>query len=455
MQQQVNSSYLYKATFVAALGGLLFGYDTAVIAGAIGFLKIKYELSPAMEGWVASCALIGCIIGAAVSGTLSDKIGRKKVLMICALLFAVSSAGTGMAELNGFIVFRIMAGIAIGIASMVSPMYISEIAPAEKRGSLVSLNQLGIVTGILVIYFVNAYIAGLYDEAWNVSTGWRWMFASGAIPSVIFFFTLLSVPESPRWLAKQGQWSPAENILSKINGDLKAKQEIAEIKLALKDEPEAVGELFKPGLRLALIIGILLCIFSQVTGINAIMYYAPEIFKATGDGSDSALLQTVLVGVVNLLFTFVAIKYVDKAGRKKLLLIGIAGMAICLLTVGAAFYLHAEKGMLVLIAILAYIAFFEISLGPLTFVVIAEIFPNRIRGRAMSITIFALWCAVFLVSQTFPILKDSIGVGNTFWIYMLMAFAAFVFVWKMIPETKGKTLEEIEKTWQLKKMIGH
>lgn len=444
---QQNNSYLYKATVAAALGGLLFGYDTAVIAGAIGFLKIKYELNPTMEGWVASCALIGCIIGAMFSGTLSDKIGRKKVLMICALLFGISSVGTGMSDLNGFIFFRIMAGIAIGTASMVSPMYISEISPAEKRGSLVSINQLGVVTGILVIYFVNAYIAGLYDEAWNVSTGWRWMFASGAVPSIIFLLTLLSVPESPRWLAKQGQWERAENILGRINGNQKASAAITEIKDALKEEPESFGEIFKPGLRLALFIGILLCIFSQVTGINAIMYYAPEIFKETGDASNSALLQTVLVGAVNLLFTLVAIKYVDSVGRKKLLLIGIAGMAICLLTVGAAFYFHAEKGFLVLIAILAYIAFFEISLGPLTFVVIAEIFPNRIRGRAMSITIFALWAAVFLVSQTFPMLKDSIGVGNTFLIYMIMAFAAFVFVWKMIPETKGKTLEEIEKTW--------
>ena len=252
---QQNNSYLYKATVAAALGGLLFGYDTAVIAGAIGFLKIKYDLNPTMEGWVTSCALVGCIIGAMFSGILSDKIGRKKTLMICALLFGISSVGTGMSELNGFIFFRIMAGIAIGTASMVSPMYISEISPAEKRGGLVSINQLGVVTGILVIYFVNAYIAGLYDEAWNISTGWRWMFASGSIPSIIFFITLLSVPESPRWLAKQGQWADAENILSRINGKEKASSAITEIKNALKEEPESFGEIFKPGLRLALFIG--------------------------------------------------------------------------------------------------------------------------------------------------------------------------------------------------------
>ncbi|HRH61062.1 MAG TPA: sugar porter family MFS transporter, partial [Chitinophagaceae bacterium] len=295
---------------------------------------------------------------------------------------------------------------------------------------------------------VNAYIAGLKDDEWNIDEGWRWMFASGVLPSIVFLISLIGVPESPRWLAKAGRWKEAENILTRINGQSKATASIEEIKTALHEEPESLSEMFKPGLRLALLIGILLCIFSQVTGINAIMYYAPEIFKAAGDASSSALLQTVLVGAVNLLFTLVAIKYVDKAGRKKLLLIGIAGMALCLLAVGAAFYFNLIEGYLVLTAILAYIAFFEISLGPLAFVVIAEIFPNRIRGRAMSITIFALWTAVFLVSQTFPMLLHGIGAGLTFWIYMIMAVFAFVFVWKMIPETKGKTLEEIEQYWK-------
>lgn len=446
--QKENTSYLLKATAAAALGGLLFGYDTAVISGAIGFLKINYGLSAAMEGWVASCALIGCVVGAALSGTLSDKIGRKKVLLICALLFGISSVGTGISNLNGFVFFRMMAGVAIGMASMVSPMYIAEIAPASKRGSLVSINQLGVVSGILIIYFVNAYIAGLHDEAWNVSSGWRWMFASGALPSIVFLIALIAVPESPRWLAKQNQWDAASSIVIKTNGADLAPIVMQEIKAALQQEEGSIREIFKPGIRTAIVIGCLLCIFSQVTGINAIMYYAPEIFKATGFSSNAALLQTVMVGAVNLLFTLVAIKYVDSIGRKKLLLIGIAGMAICLAAVGVAFYLEMQQGYAVLVAILAYIACFEISLGPLTFVVIAEIFPNRIRGRAMSICIFILWVAVFIVSQTFPMLKDSIGVGYTFWIYMIMAIIAFLFVWKMIPETKGKTLEEIEKTWQ-------
>ncbi len=311
---QENKAYLLKATAAAALGGLLFGYDTAVISGAIGFLKIKYALSAAMEGWVASCALIGCVVGAALSGTLSDKIGRKKVLLICALLFGISSVGTGISNLDGFIFFRMIAGVAIGMASMVSPMYIAEIAPASKRGSLVSINQLGVVSGILIIYFVNAYIAGLYDEAWNVSSGWRWMFASGALPSIIFLLALIAVPESPRWLAKQNQWDAATAIVIKTNGAVLAPTIIQEIKEALHQEQGSIQEIFKPGIRMAIVIGCLLCIFSQVTGINAIMYYAPEIFKATGFSSNAALLQTVMVGAVNLLFTLVAIPP-TRAGR--------------------------------------------------------------------------------------------------------------------------------------------
>ena len=448
MEKQGKKSYVYKITIVAAVGGLLFGYDTAVVAGAIGFIQKRFDLSAAMMGWIASCALIGCIAGAMFSGYLSDKFGRKKVLILSAILFAVSSIGTSVPhDLTFFVVFRIIGGLGIGIASMISPMYITECAPAEIRGRLVSINQLGIVTGILLIYFVNAGIAGLHDEAWNVHTGWRWMFGSGIFPSIIFFVLLMFVPESPRWLAQVGRSDAAERILAKINGAAKAKEELKEIQHSINTETSSFSELFRPGLRTALIIAIILSILSQVTGINAIMYYAPEIFKATGDASGSALLQTILVGVVNLLFTLVAIKYVDKAGRKGLLLAGSAGMSICLAIVGFAFYLGAVKGYLVLIAILAYIAFFALSLGPLTFVVIAEIFPNRARGRAMSICLFFLWTAVYFVSQFFPMLLESIGSAFTFWIFMIMSVIAFLFVWKMVPETKGKTLEEIEQTW--------
>ena len=448
MNDAGNKWYVYKATIVAAVGGLLFGYDTAVVAGAIGFIEKRYDLSSAMVGWVASCALIGCIAGAMFAGKLSDGIGRKKVLILSAILFAVSSIGILLPmSLDWFIFFRIIGGLGIGIASMLAPMYISEIAPAPIRGRLVSINQLGIVSGILLIYFVNATIAGWHDEAWNVSIGWRWMFGSGVFPSVIFLALLFFVPESPRWLAQKQRWNDAEFIIARVNGARKAKTELDEIKVALNIEKSSFSDIVKPGVRKALMIGIILCIFSQVTGINAIMYYAPEIFKATGDASSSALMQTVLVGVINVLFTLVAIKYVDKWGRRTLLLVGSSGMAVCLAIVGSAFYFGFAEGYLVLIAILAYISFFAISLGPLAFVVISEIFSNRNRGAAMSVCIFFLWTSVYLVSQTFPMLLASIGSAFTFWIYMVMAIVAFFFILKMIPETKGKSLEEIELYW--------
>jgi SP family arabinose:H+ symporter-like MFS transporter len=448
MNETGNRSYVYKATVVAAVGGLLFGYDTAVVAGAIGFIEKLYNLSPTMKGWIASCALIGCIIGAMFAGTLSDKIGRKKMLVLSGILFAVSSLGIAIPlSLTWFVIFRLLGGIGIGIASMLAPMYIAEIAPAEIRGRLVSVNQLGIVTGILLIYFVNATIAGWHNEAWNISTGWRYMFGSGIIPSIIFLIMLIFVPESPRWLASKERWDEADDILTKINGKQKAQQELSEIKETLNIEQGSFSEIFKPGIRKALLIGVVLCIFSQVTGINAIMYYAPEIFKSTGDATGSALMQTVLVGIINVLFTLVAIKYVDNWGRRALLLAGTAGMAVCLTVVGAAFHFDMAKGYVVLIAILAYIAFFAVSLGPLAFVVIAEIFSNRNRGKAMSVSIFFLWISVYVVSQSFPMLLSSIGSDYTFWIYMVMAVFAFFFVLKLVPETKGKSLEEIEKYW--------
>ncbi|WP_234047666.1 sugar porter family MFS transporter [Chryseobacterium paridis] len=447
MQGTSNSSIIYKATLVASVGGLLFGYDTAVISGAIGFMRTYYHLSDLMTGWVASCALLGCIIGAMYSGALSDRIGRKKVLMLSGLLFTISSVGTSLApNLWIFVVFRIIGGMGIGIASMLSPMYISEMAPAAIRGRLISIFQLGIVTGILVIYFVNAYIAGIHDESWNVSTGWRWMFGSGIIPSIIFILLLLTVPESPRWLAGQKRETEALVILETINDSVTAQWELDSIRESLKDErPFSFSTLKEPKLKRALVIGIFLAIFSQITGINAIMYYAPEIFKSTGVGSDSAFMQTVLVGIINVAFTFVAINYVDTWGRKKLLLLGISGMAICLFIVGFAFF-NEQKGYLILIAILGYIACFAMSLGPLAFVVIAEIFPTKARATAMSVATFFLWSAVFLVSQTFPVLIGTIGNAYTFWLYMGIAVIALLFIWRVVPETKGKSLEEIENS---------
>jgi SP family arabinose:H+ symporter-like MFS transporter len=450
--------YVYRCTYVAAIGGLLFGYDTAVVAGAIGFIRTRYDLSPAMVGWVASCALVGCMIGAMFAGALSDRIGRRKVLMISAIAFTVSSVGIAIPiSLDYFIFFRLVGGIGIGIASMLSPLYISEIAPAAIRGRLIAIYQMGIVIGILLIYFVNAGIAGLHDEAWNIASGWRWMFGSGILPSGLFIYFLLDAPESPRWLAQQRRLKEAEDILVKVNGVAKARVELDSIRTSMEEQAAqgpagSFAGLLRPGLRYAMIIGVILAILSQVTGINAIMYYAPEIFKSGGNGSSSALLQTVLIGVINALFTIVAIRNVDKWGRKTLLLIGAAGMTVCLGLVGAAFHFHLGRSPLVLISILAYIAFFAISLGPLTFVVVAEIFPTPVRGRAMSVAIFFLWMAVFAVSQTFPMLQSSIGEARTFWCYMGMSFVAFFFVWKMVPETRGRTLEEIEKFWKPKSL---
>lgn len=400
MSTKTNFHIIYKSTLVASVGGLLFGYDTAVISGAIGFMKIYYQLSDIMTGWVASCALLGCIIGAMYSGKLSDQVGRKKVLMLSALLFTISSVGTALApNLWFFVVFRIIGGMGIGIASMLSPMYISEMAPAAIRGRLISIFQLGIVMGILVIYFVNAYIAGMHNEHWNISTGWRWMFGSGTTPSIIFILLLLTVPESPRWLAQQKRNPEALAILTRINGPYAAQQELDSINDTLKDENHvSLSDIKEPKLKRALGIGILLAVFSQFTGINAIMYYAPEIFKSTGVGSDSAFMQTILVGVINVIFTFVAIRYVDLWGRKKLLLLGISGMAVCLFIVGLAFY-RQQQGYIVLIAILGYIACFAMSLGPLTFVVIAEIFPTKVRATAMSVATFFLWTAVFSITD--------------------------------------------------------
>lgn len=436
--------YVYRCTYVAAVGGLLFGYDTAVISGAIGFIQQKYTLSPAYTGWVASCALIGCVIGAMLAGPVSDQIGRKKVLVFSAIAFAISSIGIMLPwGLNAFVAFRLIGGLGIGIASMIAPLYIAELAPASIRGRLVSIYQMGIVCGILIVYFVNAGIAGMYTEAWNVDFGWRWMFGSGLLPSICFLLLLIIVPESPRWLAARNRLPEAGTILNRINGAEKAKEELQSIQQDLNVKEGKLADLLAPGMRRTLIIGIVLAIFSQVTGMNAILYYAPEIFKSTGDGASSAMMQTVLIGIINLLFTLVAIRYADQWGRRKLLLIGAGGMAVCLAIIGAAFYMKAVTSYLILIAILAYIACFAISLGPMTFVVVSEIFPTALRGKAMSVCIFFLWAAVYLVSQTFPMLKASIGEAPTFWIYMSMSVLCFWFVYKLVPETKGKTLEEI------------
>ncbi len=443
-----TTKFILKVSVVAAIGGLLFGYDTAVIAGVIGYLQKKFGLSSAMMGWAASSAIWGCVFGAMIAGYWSDRIGRKKVLIITAILFFISALAASFAtNLTQFILARLIGGLGIGAASMLSPLYISEIAPAKNRGRLVSLYQLAIVIGINLIYFVNLRIAALGDEAWNIEKGWRYMLASGMIPALLFFILLFLVPESPRWLTKKNRSAEALSILEKVNGQAGAQTVMQEIKEALQHETGTLKELFKPGLRMAMIVGIVLALFSQITGINAIIYYAPEIFKSAGFGAESALTQTVIIGLINTLFTFVAIWLIDKAGRKTLLLWGIAGMIVCLFAVGLCYHYHFSNGPWLLIAILGYIASFASSLGPVPWVMIAEIFPTKTRGMAMSFATVVLWIGVLLITQLTPILLEKLGGAFTFWIFMINAIILILFTWKRIPETRQRTLEEIEQSW--------
>lgn len=452
-EEQGSTLFVVAIALVAALGGLLFGYDTAVISGAIGFLQLHFELSPAMVGWTASSALVGCILGASVAGKLSDQFGRKNVLIFAAIMFLISAIGSAIPEsLTEFIIYRIIGGIGVGAASMTSPMYIAEISPARIRGRMVSLNQFAIIFGMLVVYFVNYFIAGQGDELWNQTTGWRWMFGSEALPALALLVLMFTVPESPRWLAKQGQHDKALSILSRIGGKQHGDTELAEIKASISHEKESLSQLFAPGMRMVLVIGILLAVFQQITGINVVLYYAPEIFKSMGGETNAALFQTILVGAVNLTFTVIAIWTVDKLGRKPLLLIGSAGMGISMFAIGLAAYLQ-NTGMWVLFFILSYIACFALSLGPVVWVYLSEIFPTKIRGRAMAIATVCLWIACFTISQTFPMLHDNAYLvekfnhGFSFWLYGVMCVVTFLFVLRYIPETKGKSLEEIEDMW--------
>lgn len=442
-----NWSFLMRVAISAALGGLLFGYDTAVISGCIGHLQAHFELDAAMKGWAASCALLGCIVGAASAGATSDWIGRQKTLLLCALLFTISAIGSAIPQtLAQLVAARMIGGVAVGAASMTAPLYIAEIAPERIRGRLVSLYQLAIVVGILLVFFVNMLIEHQGNTEWNEAHGWRWMFGSETLPAVLFGALLLMVPETPRWLMKVGRRDEALRILERAAGTDYARAAVDQIDKTLHAHEATLGELFRPGYRAALAIGVMLAIFQQFSGINAIMYYAPEIFKAIGTESNAAFVQTVAVGAVNLVFTFVAIWLVDRAGRRALLIAGSIGQAITLAAVGALFHTNGS-GVLLLVMILLYVASFAMAMGPVVWIVISEIFPNRVRGRAMSIATFVLWGACYIVSQTFPMLVDTVGSATTFWIYGIVSIATLVFVATSVPETKGRSLEEIEASW--------
>ena len=452
--QQGSMTYLVLICFVATLGGLLFGYDTAVIAGAIGFLRLRFDLSPLMEGWAAASALAGCALGAMLAGVLSDALGRKKVLIACAVLFIISAVGTALPRnVWEFVIYRALGGIGVGAASMTSPMYIAEVSPARIRGRMVSLNQLAIVFGMLAVYFVNYGIANAGDLEWNVQTGWRWMFGSETFPAVALLVFLFFVPESPRWLIQKGRVDEAQHVLTRVNGAQVAALEVAAIKDAVRHENASVWQLFAPGMRLALVIGVALAILQQVTGINVFLYFATEIFqRIAGSNMDAALLQTIVVGVVNMSFTVIAIWTVDRLGRKPLMLFGYTGMAISLLALGLAAQFQRTEGW-VLVFMLTYIAAFALSVGPVTWVILAEIFPTKIRGRAMAIATVCLWSANFVVSQTFPMMDKNEWLieryhhAFPFYLYGGFCLVALVFLLACVPETKNRTLEEIERWW--------
>lgn len=530
MKSKQNTPLIFGVTLVATLGGLLFGYDTAVISGTtqaleasfitpllndaaaatnviaeykqitsfcialililavyfmsklftnkkaqvaiaalvgLGFILWKYffvgqastmtaEMASVIKGFVISSALVGCIIGGALGGNISQRIGRKKGLILAGVLFTLSAIGSAMPDtLNFFgvenvsslIFYRIIGGVGVGLASMLSPMYIAEIAPASIRGKLVSLNQFAIIFGMLVVYFVNYFIAKQGDDTWLNAIGWRWMFASEVIPCSIFLVLLFFVPKTPRYLLLSGKEDEAKVVLERLYGQDEAQKEYSQISESLV-EKNAPWLSFGAGV---IILGILISFFQQAVGINVVLYYAPEIFRTMGNGTDASLLQTIIVGIINLTFTVLAILTVDKFGRKPLMIIGAIGMAFSMAALGLTFYL-GTVGLSSLIFMLLYTASFAISWGPVAWVLLSEIFPNSIRG-ALSIAVAAQWLANLAVSWTFPIMNDSVYLtehfnhGFAYWIYGAMGVVAALVVWKFIPETKGRTLEEIEKIW--------
>lgn len=438
----IQKNYVMLISSIAALGGLLFGFDTAVISGTTPFIKPFFNLNDIWLGWTVSSLLFGCIIGVISAGKPSDLFGRKKTLMAAAFLFIVSALGSALAnKLSVFIIFRITGGLGVGIASMLSPMYISEISPASRRGRLVSFNQLAIVIGILLAFISNAL---LVDTGEN---NWRWMLAVMGLPALLFFIFLFFAPESPRWLVQKGFSEKAYVILEKINGESVARFEIKSIEDSINEEEDSgtFKEVFSPRMRPILIIGIFLCVFSQITGINSIMYYAPVIFQSIGAGASSAVIQTAIIGGGNLVFTFVAISLIDRLGRKPLLIGGVSGMIVSLTSIAAAFFLQKTEGYIILLLILMYIASFSASVGAVTWVIVSEIFPNKLRSKAMSVSIVSLWLANFLLILVFPIILSRFGGATAFLIFDVMCVILLAFTILRVPETRGKSLEELEK----------
>ena len=453
----LNRKFVYFICVVSAMGGLLFGYDWVVIGGAKPFYELYYQIadSPSQQGLAMTMALIGCLIGAMVCGTLADRIGRKKLLIVSALVFFFSAIATGIA--NDFAVFlaaRFFGGIGIGIASGLSPMYIAEVAPTKIRGKLVSLNQLTIVLGILAAQIVNWLIAepipesyGAMDiaQSWNGQMAWRWMFWAAACPAVAFFILATLIPESPRWLAMKGKDDAAFAVLSKIGGADYAYEELQSVKEANSRETSQAGlkTLFSKPYRKVLMIGVVVAFFQQWSGTNVIFNYAQEIFQSAGYSIGDVLFNIVVTGIANVLFTFVAIFTVDKWGRRSLMKLGAGGLCGIYLILGICYYFQIT-GVFMIVLVVAAIACYAMTLGPVTWVLLAEIFPNRVRAVEVATSTFALWVGSSTLTYTFPLLNVSLGSYGTFWIYSAVCLAGFLFVSFMLPETKGKSLEELE-----------
>ncbi|WP_410015572.1 sugar porter family MFS transporter [Sodalis sp. C49] len=454
----LNLPYVWAICLVAACGGLLFGYDWVVIGGAKPFYEAYFGITnPAQSGWAMSSALAGCVAGAIASGTLSERFGRKLPLLLAAVMFTLSAWGAAMAHnFSLFVAFRIIGGLGIGLASALSPMYIAEVSPAEKRGIFVAVNQLTIVIGVLAAQLVNLMIAepvaahaGMADiaQSWNGQMGWRWMFGSGAVPAVAFLLLLFMVPESPRWLVKVGRFDQAEKVLAKIGNAQYARTMLAEIRQSMAgDDTRRVRlpQLFSRRVRPVMIIGIVLAVFQQWCGINVIFNYAQEIFASAGFDINDTLKSIVATGLINLIFTLIALPLVDKLGRRKLMLLGSLGLTIIYGLIAAA-YAMGILGLPVLLLVLVAIAIYALTLAPVTWVLLSEIFPNRVRGMAMAVGTFSLWVACFLLTYTFPLLNAALGASGSFLLYGVICLAGFTFIWRKVPETKGVTLEALEQ----------
>ena len=446
----LGSAHSHGPLIIAAtgstLGGLLFGYDNIVISGAIGYLSQLFHLDAAGIGWAAACALVGCIFGCAAAGTVADYLGKKKGLALCAMCFALSSVGMLFAaNLHEFVLWRLIGGLGIGAASVIAPNYIAEIAPTRVRGRCVTLYQLGIVVGILAAVFINMLIQRMGDETWNVATGWRWMFFAGIVPAILFGFMILPAVESPRWLMKMGRREQAVAVLARINGAEIASYEAAEIEKSLATEEGHISELFTT-FRRPLLLGIMLAGLQQLSGITPVFSFLPEIFRAAGTATSDAFRQSVLVSLINLLFTLVALWLVDRAGRKTLILAGTTVQFVSFALVGWFYHTHGS-GVVVLILVMTFVAGHAFGNGVACWVIISEIYPTKVRGRGMSIATTALWIVGYLGNQLFPLMQKHLGSDGTFWCFSAGALLTVILVSWLVPETKGRSLEEITKLW--------